>query len=168
MNTMRDIVIDKVTLNIGIGSAGEALEKAKKLLKKLTNKNVVETKARVRNPTFKIKPGDKIGVKVTMRGIDAEEFLKKAFDAVDFKIKESSIDRAGSFSFGIAEYIDFPGVKYDSSIGILGFDVCVSLKRRGGARVAKRRRGAAKIGKSHAITTADTVEFLKGYKVEMV
>jgi len=165
---MRDIVIDKVTINMGVGSAGEPLEKAKSLLKRITNKTVVETKAKVRNPTFKIKPGDKIGVKVTLRGSDAEEFLKKAFDAVDFKIKESSIDREGNFSFGIAEYIDFPGAKYDPNIGIMGFDVCVSLKRRGGARVSRRRRGAAKIGKKHRIAKEETIEFLKKYNIQVI
>lgn len=165
---MKNIVVDKITVNMGVGSAGESLEKAKNLLKRITNKNVVETKAKVRNPTFKIKPGDKIGVKTTIRGAEAIEFLKRAFDAVDFKIKESSIDDLGNFSFGVAEYIDFPGVKYDPNIGILGFDVCVTLKRAGGTRVAKRRRAAAKIGKDHLITKEEVVEFLKQFKVEMV
>jgi large subunit ribosomal protein L5 len=157
---MREIRIEKVTVSMGVGEAGEKLENAKTLLNRLTGKKAIETTARLRNPVFKIKKGDTIGAKITLRKKVAEEFLKKAIDAVDGKLKSNSFDREGNFSFGIKEYIDFPGAKYDPKIGILGFDVCTTLRRKGG-RVSLRRRRMAKVGRKHRITVNEAQEFLK-------
>ena len=157
---MRGIVIEKITVNMGVGEAGEKLENAKTLLNRLTGMKAVEAKARVRNPVFKIKKGDSIGAKTTLRKRRAEEFLKRAFSAVDGKLKSNSFDRQGNFSFGIREYIDFPGIKYDPKIGILGFDVCVTLGRKG-SRVSLRKRGRAKIGKRHRVTADEAKAFLE-------
>ncbi|MFH1285700.1 MAG: 50S ribosomal protein L5, partial [Candidatus Micrarchaeota archaeon] len=52
---MREVVIEKVTLNIGVGEAGIKLQNAKTLLNRLSGKKAVETAARVRNPVFKIR-----------------------------------------------------------------------------------------------------------------
>ena len=75
-NPMLDVVVDKVTLNIGAGQAGVELENARTLLERLSGKTAVETRARVRNPVFHIKKGDPIGAKTTLRGIEAIEFVK--------------------------------------------------------------------------------------------
>ena len=161
MNTMREIAIDKVTLNIGVGKAGEPLENAKLLLSRLSGgRKPVATAAKVRNPIFKIKKGDLIGTKVTIRGPDALEFLRKALKVWDNKLSARAFDRNGNFALGIHEYIEFPGAKYDPKIGIIGFDVCVTLKRKGGSRVSKRKRGKAKIGKSHIITKDESIAFV--------
>jgi len=160
MNPMRDIRIDKVTLNIGVGEGGEKLQNSSALLDKISGKKAVRTMARVRNPVFKIKKGDPIGTKVTVRKKDAEELLKKALEAVDKKVGSGAFDREGNFSFGIKEYIDFPGAKYDPKLGIIGFDVCVTLKRRG-ERVARRRRARGIIGSKHRITREEGMEFAK-------
>lgn len=160
-NPMREIEIEKVTLNIGVGKGGEKLENAKKLLERLSGCKAVPTKAKVRNPVFRIKKGDMIGTKTTMRGKAALEFLKKALQAKDNSLPARSFDNLGNFSFGIGEYIEFPGAKYDPKIGIIGFDVCVTLRRKGGRRVALRRRGRAKIGKAHLLTKSEGIEFAK-------
>ncbi len=168
MSVMRNIRIDKVVVNIGVGQAGEPLENAQGLLETITGKRAVKTKAKSRNPTWSIRKGLPIGVKVTLRGKDAEDFLKKAFDAVNKKLKSSSFDGRGNFAFGVKEYIDFPGVKYDPNIGMYGFDVCVSLMRPG-YRVSKRKIAKAKVGKSHIITDDEAREFVKskfGVEVE--
>jgi len=168
MNKMREVVLEKVTLNIGVGEAGEKLENAKRLLEKITEMKPVPTKARVRNPTFKIRQGDNIGAKVTLRGTKAEEVAKKALDTLDFKILTTCFDTSGNFSFGVKEYIDYPGLKYDPKIGMMGFDVCVTLKRRG-YRIAKRRVARAKISQKHRVTKVEAIEFAKkqfGAKVE--
>jgi len=159
-NPMREILIDKVTVNIGVGSPGERLDNAKELLKRLTNRVPVETLARRREPAFKIRPGMPIGVKVTLRGKDASDFIEKTLAAKKRTLNAKSFDKSGNISFGIAEYIDFPGAKYDPSIGMYGFDVCVTLKRRG-KRVAERKLRTAKIGKSHRITKEEAIEFFK-------
>jgi large subunit ribosomal protein L5 len=159
-NPMREVLLEKVTANIGVGSGGQPLENAKTLLNRLTGKTPVPTTAHVRNPVFKIKKGEAIGAKVTLRGKQALEFLQRALDSVDFKINERSFDGRGNFSFGIREYIDFPGMKYDPKLGIIGFDVCVTLSRRG-ARVSRRKRGRSRIAKSHLISKEDGIAFAK-------
>lgn len=160
-NPMRKINIEKVTVNIGTGSAGEVLENAKKLLERLTGKKPVETKARKRNPIFKIRVGLPIGVKVTLRGADAENFLKNAFSANKNVLNAVAFDKEGNFSLGVKEYIDFPGAKYDPSLGMFGFDVCVTLKRKGGRRISIRRIKTSKVGKSHRISPEEAKEFIK-------
>jgi large subunit ribosomal protein L5 len=160
-NPMRDVVIDKVTLNIGVGSAGQELENAKILLERLSGAKAIETLAKVRNPSFKIKKGDPIGAKTTLRGKEAVEFVKKALKVKEYKLLKKNFDKTGNFSFGVGEYIEFPGAKYDPRIGIIGFDVCVTLKRKGGYRCAKRRRAKARISPSHRLAKEDGIEFAK-------
>ncbi len=163
-NAMREIKVEKVTLNIGAGEAGQKLENAKTLLGVISGKEPATTTAKIRNPLFKIKKGDPIGAKVTLRGKEAIAVLERALKAVDRIIKERSFDRNGNFSFGVKEYIDFPGVKYDPKIGIIGFDVCVTLTRKG-MRIAKRRHSKSKVGKKHRITREEGIKFLQGMKV---
>lgn len=157
-NTMRSIRVEKVTVNIGIGSPGERLEFAKELLQRLTGRTAIETKARRREPVFKLRPGLPIGVKVTLRGKTAMEFLDKALAARKRVLSSSSFDRQGNFAFGIAEYIDFPGAKYDPRIGMMGFDVCVTLQRPG-RRVALRRVRSGTVGKGHSIPMEEAQHF---------
>ena len=159
-NPMREIVIDKVTVNMGIGEPGEPLEKAKKLLEALTENTVIETKARDRNPTFKLRKGMPIGVKTTLRGEKAVEFITKALAAKKKVLSESNFDNRGNFSFGIKEYIDFPGAKYDPTIGMLGFDVCVTLIRKG-ERVKRRTLKTTKVGRKHILTKEEGIQFAK-------
>jgi len=154
------ISIEKVIVNIGVGGPGEKLEKAKKLLEKLTNEKPVETICTKRIPTWNIRPGMQIGTKVTLRGKKAIEFLEKCLEAVDRKIKEKSFDERGNFSFGILEYMDVPGFKYDPEIGMFGFDICVTLKKWG-YRVRKRKREKRNIPKKHIIKKAEAIEFIK-------
>ncbi|NPA77194.1 MAG: 50S ribosomal protein L5 [Candidatus Diapherotrites archaeon] len=159
-NPMRRIRIEKVVVNIGVGEPGERLEKAETLLKRLTGANVVRTRAKKKIPKWGVRPGLQIGVKVTLRGEKAEEFLRKALEAVDNKIKESSFDEFGNFSFGIPEYINIPGVKYDPKIGIFGMDVSVALERPG-FRVRRRKVRRAPVGKNHLITKDEAIAFVK-------
>lgn len=157
---MKEIEITKVTVNIGVGESGDKLERAKKLLTKLTGKTPVQTLSRERNPTFNITKGKPIGTKVTLRGPEKIEFLKKALDVKDFKLSPRCFDKNGNFAFGVSEYIDLPGIRYDTTIGMYGFDVAVTLERPG-YRIAKRRRAKAKIGNKHRITKDEGMEFAK-------
>lgn len=164
---MREVRLDKVTVNIGAGEGGERLERAVTLLERLTESKAVKTKTMKRIPAFGVRPKAIIGTKVTLRGAKADEFLKKALDAVEFRIKEKSFDKTGNFSFGIREYIDLPGIKYDPKIGIFGMDICVTLSRPG-YRVKKRRIRTSKVGKAHQVTKQEAIEFAKGLGVEIV
>jgi large subunit ribosomal protein L5 len=165
-NPMKKIRIEKVTLNIGVGESGEKLGKAKKLLESLTGKNVVETKTKKRS-TFGVAKGRPIGVKVTLRGEDAINFLKKILDSKDKKLSKKYFDKNGNFSVGIHEHIDIPGIRYDPKIGIFGMDVCVTLERSGFG--IKRRKISKPIGKTHEIGKEEAIDFIKEkFGVEVV
>lgn len=160
-NKMREILIEKVTVNIGVGAPGDKLEQAKTLIERLADgKTPVETYARRRDPVFKLRKGLPIGAKVTLRGQDAKAFLEKALIAKRKVLKQSNFDKQGNFAFGVHEYIDFPGAKYDPAIAMFGFDVCVSLARRG-RRVAIRKLRPAPVGIRHRITKDEAMEFAK-------
>ncbi len=157
---MNVVKIDKVTLNIGIGAPGEKLENAKALLEKITGARPVFTKAHNRNPTFKIRKGDDIGAKVTIRKAKALELLKKCLDVIDYSLSERSFDSTGNVCFGVKEYIDLPGVKYDPKIGMMGFDVCVTLAKPG-YRIQRRRIGFARFPVKRRVSKKEAIEFMK-------
>jgi large subunit ribosomal protein L5 len=161
-NPMRRVMLDKVTINIGVGESGDRLQKAFKLLEEITNSKPVYTIAKKTIKEFGIRKGQPIGVKVTLRGKKAEEILKKLLAAVDYRLKESSFDSYGNITFGITEHVMIPGAKYDPEVGIFGMDVAITLKRPG-YRVMLRRRKRASIPKRHRVTKEEAIEFLKSY-----
>lgn len=161
------IKVSKVTVNIGVGSSGEELEKAERLLEKLCDQKPVRTTSTKRIPEWGIRKRQPIGVKVTLRGKKAIEFLNKALDAKERKIKKSQFDEYGNFAFGVSEYIELPGIKYDPSIGIFGFDVCVTLEKNG-YRIKRRKRQKAKIPNKHKLTKEEAIEWVKkNLKIEV-
>ena len=160
MNKMKDIRIEKITLNMGMGEAGDKLKKATKLLNKISNKKPVLTKSYKRIPTWGLRPGLEIGAKVSVRGKEAKELFERLASAIDKKVKPTSFDNQGNFSFGIKEYIDIPEVEYDPDLGIIGLEVAVTLERAG-YRVKKRKYNRAKIGKSHIITKEDSIDYVQ-------
>ena len=159
-NPMREIIVDKVTVNMGIGEPGDALDSAKALMETITGATAIETKARDRNPTFKLRKGLPIGVKTTLRGKKALVFLEKALAAKKRIISASNFDERGNLSFGIKEYIDFPGAKYNPNMAMIGFDVCVSLMRRG-EHIKQRKLKPSNVGKAHILTKEEGIEFAK-------
>ncbi len=160
-NPMKQILIEKVTLNVGIGESGDRLEKAKILLGRISDSKIVTTHAKKRIPTWGLRPGLAIGVKTTLRGEKAIALLKRLFSAVDNHINPKQFDEEGNLSFGIKEYIHIPDVKYDPSLGIIGLDVCVTLKRKAGTRIKRRAYKTSRIGKKHRITKEEAMEFFK-------
>ena len=161
-------MLEKVTLNVGVGSGGNVkIDNAKKLLERITGVKPVATKAKKRNPSFNIRKGDLIGVKVTLRKEKAASVLKKCLEAVNFKLPLSCFDSQGNFSFGVHEYIELKGVKYDPEIGMMGFDVCVTLSKPG-KRVALRRIKPARIPLKQRVSKSEAVEFVKGLGVEVL
>ncbi len=159
-NPMQDIKLFKVVLDIGIGSHEQQYDNAKSLLKKLTGMEATQATAKKRDPSLDLKKGQIIGAVVTLRNSAAEEILKKALDAKDNKLSERCIND-NTLSFGIKEYIDFAGVKYDPKIGMLGMHVNASFNRKG-ARVAARKRTRSAIGAAHKkVAKAEIIEYLK-------
>lgn len=167
-NPMRDILVDKLVINIGTGSEQNVNANAKRLLELITQRKPSTSVSKKRLPSFKISKGQAIGAFVTVRGADVTPLVKRLFDSVDNKIKESSVTN-NSLSFGIHEYIDISGVKYDPKIGMLGMNVNLSFRRRG-VRVTERKRKKGTIPNKHRIVTPEEIrEFVKkNYDVEVV
>ena len=166
-NTMRQVQVDKVTVNMGVGQSGDAMKKAQTILEMITNGKAVQTKCKVKQPKWEIRPGLPIGLKVVLRGEKANDFLKRAFEAKENRMRKRSFDMQGNFGFGVHEYIDLPGIKYDPTLGIRGFDVLVTLKRPG-YRVKKRKIRRKKLGKNHILKKSEAVEFVeKRFGVEV-
>lgn len=156
MNKMREIKVEKITLNVGCGTKLNP-DNAKTILERITGAKAVITKTHKRS-TFGVAKNIPIGCKITIRK-GREEFLERLLKSKDNKLKASNFDSTGNVSFGVKEYIDVPNTDYDPKIGIIGFDVCVTLERPG-YRV-KKRRIASKIGKNHLIKKEEAVDFMK-------
>ncbi len=146
-NPMREVRLEKLVVNIGIGDKEDTYANAKALLEKLTGRQAVATRAKRREPELKIRKGQVIGAMVTLRGSEAQDLLKRALDANNNTISESAIAN-NSVNFGISEYIYFSGVKYDPKIGMLGMNINASFGRRG-KRVELRRRAASRVSVKH-------------------
>ena len=160
MNPMKNIRIEKLTLNIGAGKEQAKLEKGVLLLKTITGIDPVKTITNKRIPSWGVRPGLPIGCELTLRKQSAKELIKRLLKAKENKLKESNFDNLGNVSFGIHEYIDIPGIEYDPKIGVLGLQVCITLERPG-YRIKKRKLKQKKIAKSHVIKKQDALDFMK-------
>ena len=160
MNQMKEIRIEKVTLNVGAGRDQKRLEKSLKLFETITKMKPTKTITNKKIPTWDLRPGLPIGCKVTIRNKEAEEILKSLLEAKENQLKENQFDKRGNFSFGIHEYIDIPGIKYDPDIGIIGFEVCVTLTRPG-YRISKRKVYRKKISEKHIIKKEEAIKYIQ-------
>jgi len=151
-NKMKEIKIEKVILNIG--GVADKLDKGVILLETISGKKAVKVKATKRIPTWSVRPGLEVGVKVTLRSKDALDMIKKLLPAIDNTLKEKQIQN-NCFSFGIHEYIEIPNVEYIREVGIMGFEVTVVFSRAGKS-VEKKK---IKRGKTHRlVVTREEIE----------
>jgi len=165
---MRKPFLEKVVLNIGVGSGGEELERAVAVLQQIAGKAPVKTASRVNVKEFNLRKGRPIGTKITVRGKEAEKLLTRLFIVNNNKMLLQSFDDYGNFGFGIKEHISIPGLDYDADIGIWGLDVCGRIVRPG-MRVKYRRLNRAKIPKEHYVSKAEAQYFLrKKFGVDIV
>lgn len=167
-NVMRKPRIEKVSVNIGVGESGERLVKAQKVLEMVTTQRSKQTFSKVTNRDFGIREGQPIGCIVTLRGEKAMDFLKRAFTIRENRIASYSFDQEGNLSFGIPDYTDFSGLKYDPEIGIFGMDVSVSIQRPG-KRISRRRVMRRSVPKKHRMTRAEAMNFMKEiFNIEVI
>ena len=139
---MKQIQIEKLTLNIGAGTNQDVLNKGIKLIKNITGKDAVKTTTKKRIPSWGLRPGLPIGCKVTLRGDRMYEFLDRFINIAlprvrDFRgVSKDSFDGRGNFAVGIKEQIIFPEIDYDKVEKIHGMDivVCTSAKKDEEAR----------------------------------
>jgi len=168
MSTMRDLRVEKVVVNIGVGEAGERLAKAEKVLEMVTKQKPVETLSRTVNRDLGIREGMPLGCKVTLRGEEAIDFVKQALSIREMRVPEYSFDKEGNMSFGISDYTDFEGMKYDPEIGIFGMDISVVL-RRPGNRITQRALLKRRIPKSHRVDREEAIQYMKdNFQIEVV
>lgn len=168
MSGMRDIRIEKVVVNVGVGEAGEKLVKAQKVLELVTKQKSVQTLSHRAVRDWGVRRNMPIGTRVTLRGDAAEVFLQEALSIRNRRLPSYSFDSWGNFSFGIQDYTDFTGMKYDPEIGVFGMDVSVSLQRPGW-RVARRSSRSHPIPKRHRVSRDEGIQFIKDhFKVEVV
>ncbi len=124
--------LEKIVLNMGVGDAttdSKYLEAAVKELEVIAGQKPVITKAKKSIAGFKLREGNKIGCKVTLRGermyIFLEKLIKIALPRVrDFRgISKGSFDGRGNYTLGIKEQLIFPEVDYDQVIKTRGLDI---------------------------------------------
>ncbi|MDD5959368.1 MAG: 50S ribosomal protein L5 [Methanobrevibacter wolinii] len=159
MNPMNEVIISKATINIGVGEAGEKLSRAINLLEDMFGQKPVKTFSKVTNPEFGIRKRQPIACKVTLRGEKAVYAIKTVLSGINNNIKSTQFDDIGNLSFGIAEHIDIPGVKYDPEVGIFGMNVSVTFEKPG-YRINKRKIQNKRIPKRHRISKEETMKYM--------
>jgi large subunit ribosomal protein L5 len=160
--------IAKVTINIGVGEAGEKLKKAESVLEGVTKQKPIQTLSKTTNKDWGLRKFMPIGCKVTLRKKAAEKFLINALKIRENKISEYSFDNQGNFSFGVPDHTLFEGQKYDPNIGIFGMDICVTVENPG-YRIKHRQIDKRKIPQRHQLTKEVTIQFItEALNVEVV
>jgi large subunit ribosomal protein L5 len=133
-NRMQIPVVDKVVINMGIGEGvadRKKVESAAADLALIAGQKAVITKARKSIATYKVRAGQAIGCKVTLRKTRMYEFLDRLITIAlprvrDFRgLNPKSFDGRGNFALGIKEHIVFPEIDYDKAESIVGMDVIV-------------------------------------------
>jgi len=160
MNSMKKIKIEKLTLNVGAGKDNARLDKGVLLLEKLTGRKPSKIVTQKRIAAWGLRPGLPVGAKLTLRGEEAETFLKRLLYAKDNKLPAKIFDNAGNVAFGIPEYIEVQDAEYSPELGLMGFEAAITLERPG-FRVKKRKLFQRKVGNSHKISKEDAIAFFK-------
>lgn len=165
-NVMRKPLLEKVVLSCG-GKSPE-LEKSKKLLEFFSGKkaHLIKAGPKRRIPDFGVKPGLEIGTRVTLRGNEAIDILKKLLGAIDNTLSREQIIENG-FSFGIKEYIEIPGFEYKREIGIRGLNIAVTFIRAG-IRVKRKKIKSGRLPKKQHVSEEEIINFMEdNFKTEI-
>lgn len=160
--------IEKITVNIGVGEAGERLEKAQSVIKDITGQKSIQTLSKITSKDWGLRKRMPIGCKVTLRNKVAEDFLNQALQTRENKIAEYAFDDQGNISFGIPDHTLFKSQKYNPNIGIFGMDVSITMEKPG-YRIKHRRLLRRKIPTKHKVKREETIKFFKeNFKVEVI
>ena len=131
-STMQVPKLDKIVINIGLGDTREnpkALENAMKELAQITGQKPIVTKAKKSIAAFKIREGQDLGCKVTLRSDKMYDFAYKLFNVAlprvrDFRgVSADSFDGRGNYSMGLKEQLIFPEIEYDKVDKLRGMDI---------------------------------------------
>ncbi len=133
-NVMQVPKIEKVVVNIGLGEAlqnPKALDNAARDLAIITGQKPLVTRARKAIATFKLRKGNPIGLKVTLRGQRMYDFLDRLFNVAlprvrDFRgVSPDSFDGRGNYTLGLREQLIFPEIDYDKVDRVRGMEVTI-------------------------------------------
>ncbi len=155
-NSMRQVKIEKVV--ISVGGSEDKLEKNAKLIELLTGRKAAKMKTRKRIPTLGVRPKLNVGAVITIRR-NFEPLLKRLFAAVDNKIRKKQVSE-NTFSFGIKEYIEIPGLEYQRDIGITGFDVTITFARAG-KRIQLRKIKKSHLPKKQRVSEEEIIKYME-------
>ena len=131
-NIMEVPKLDKIVVNMGVGEAKEnakLLDSAVKDMEIITGQKAIVTKAKKSVANFKLRDGQIIGVKVTLRAEKMYEFVDRLFNVAfprvrDFRgINPNSFDGRGNYSTGLKEQLIFPEIEYDKVDKVRGMDI---------------------------------------------
>lgn len=133
-NVMQIPKIEKIVINQGLGDIkdnSKSVQLAVQELEKITGQKAVLCNARKSVANFKVRAGQPIGIKITLRGEKMWYFLDKLLAIAlprvrDFKgVNKNSFDGRGNYALGIKEQLLFPEINYDEIEKVRGFDVAV-------------------------------------------
>ncbi len=138
-NVMRVPRLDKVVINMGVGDAikdGRMLDAALADLEVISGQRPVVTKARKSIAGFKLREGQAIGAKVTVRGDRMWEFIDRLVTLAlprirDFRgLDANAFDGRGNYTLGVTEQLIFPEIDYDKVLQVRGMDITVVTTAR--------------------------------------
>ena len=133
-STMQIPALAKIVINIGVGDAttdSKRLEESVAELAQITGQKPIITKAKKSIATFKVREGQEIGCKVTLRGLRMWDFLDKLVSIAlprvrDFRgVSKNAFDGRGNYTLGIKEQLIFPEIEYDKVAKVRGMDVVI-------------------------------------------
>lgn len=131
--------LDKIVVSMGVGKALEnknRLDAAAKDLSTITGQKPLVTRARKSVAGFKLRKGQEIGLKVTLRGPRMYEFLDRLISIViprirDFRgLSPRAFDQAGNYNLGISEQVVFPEINIDKLEFVQGMNITIGVKAR--------------------------------------
>ncbi|MBD8033534.1 MULTISPECIES: 50S ribosomal protein L5 [Solibacillus] len=126
--------VDKIVINMGVGDAvqnSKALDVAVEELTTITGQKPVVTKAKKSIAGFRLREGQAIGAKVTLRGERMYEFLDKLISVAlprvrDFRgVSKKAFDGRGNYTLGVKEQLIFPEIDYDKVSKVRGMDIVI-------------------------------------------
>ena len=128
--------MDKIVVNVGCGESknnAKEIEAICKDIATITGQKPVVTKARKSVANFKVREGEHVGVKVTLRGDKMWEFLDRLFNVALPRVRDinpNAFDGRGNYAFGLKEQLIFPEIEYDKVDKIRGMDICICTTAR--------------------------------------
>ena len=130
--------LEKIVVNMGVGEALQdvkILDKAAEELGIITGQKPIIRRAKIAISNFKIKEGNPIGCKVTLRKYKMYEFLDRLVSVAlprirDFRgVPTESFDQGGNYSLGLSEQTIFPEIEYDRITRVQGMDIVIVIKK---------------------------------------